>query len=144
MLACDLVYASAKARFGESFAKVGLIPDCGGLYFLPKAIGVLKAKELMFTGDLIDAATAKELGMLNDVYEDEELKDKVYDMAARLAASAPLSISLTKKYLNDHDLTLDEVLAIEETTQALLMGTDDCKEGIAAFYEKRAPQFTGK
>lgn len=144
MLACDLVYASAKARFGESFAKVGLIPDCGGLYFLPKAIGVLKAKELMFTGDLIDAATAKELGMLNDVYEDEELKDKVYAMAARLAASAPLSISLTKKYLNDHDLTLDEVLAIEETTQALLMGTDDCKEGIAAFYEKRAPQFTGK
>ena len=133
MLACDLVYASAKARFGESFAKVGLIPDCGGLYFLPKA-----------TGDLIDAATAKELGMLNDVYEDEELKDKVYAMAARLAASAPLSISLTKKYLNDHDLTLDEVLAIEETTQALLMGTDDCKEGIAAFYEKRAPQFTGK
>ena len=121
MLACDLVYASAKARFGESFAKVGLIPDCGGLYFLPKAIGVL-----------------------NDVYEDEELKDKVYAMAARLAASAPLSISLTKKYLNDHDLTLDEVLAIEETTQALLMGTDDCKEGIAAFYEKRAPQFTGK
>ena len=144
MLACDLVYASAKARFGESFAKVGLIPDCGGLYFLPKAIGVLKAKELMFTGDLIDAATAKELGMLNDIYEDEELKDKVYAMAARLAASAPLSISLTKKYLNDHDLTLDEVLAIEETTQALLMGTDDCKEGIAAFYEKRAPQFTGK
>ena len=144
MLACDLVYASAKARFGESFAKVGLIPDCGGLYFLPKAIGVLKAKELMFTGDLIDAATAKELGMLNDVYEDEELKDKVYAMATRLAASAPLSISLTKKYLNDHDLTLDEVLAIEETTQALLMGTDDCKEGIAAFYEKRAPQFTGK
>ena len=141
MLACDLVYASAKARFGESFAKVGLIPDCGGLYFLPKAIGVLKAKELMFTGDLIDAATAKELGMLNDVYEDEELKDKVYAMAARLAASAPLSISLTKKYLNDHDLTLDEVLAIEETTQALLMGTDDCKEGIAAFYEKQAPQF---
>ena len=105
---------------------------------------MLKAKELMFTGDLIDAATAKELGMLNDVYEDEELKDKVYAMAARLAASSPLSISLTKKYLNDHDLTLDEVLAIEETTQALLMGTDDCKEGIAAFYEKRAPQFTGK
>ena len=144
MLACDLIYASGKARFGESFAKVGLIPDCGGLYFLPKAIGVHKAKELMFTGDLIDAATAKELGMLNYVCEDAELKDKVYEMAARLAASAPLAIGLTKKYLNNTALTLDEVLAIEETTQALLMGTDDCKEGIAAFYEKRAPQFTGK
>lgn len=144
MLACDLIYASGKARFGESFAKVGLIPDCGGLYFLPKAIGVHKAKELMFTGDLIDAATAKGLGMLNHVCEDAELKDKVYEMAARLAASAPLAIGLTKKYLNNTALTLDEVLAIEETTQALLMGTDDCKEGIAAFYEKRAPKFTGK
>ncbi len=144
MLACDLIYASGKARFGESFAKVGLIPDCGGLYFLPKAIGVHKAKELMFTGDLIDAATAEELGMLNHVCEDAELKDKVYEMAARLAASAPLAIGLTKKYLNNTALTLDEVLAIEETTQALLMGTDDCKEGIAAFYEKRAPKFTGK
>ena len=144
MLACDLIYASAKARFGESFAKVGLIPDCGGLYFLPKAIGVHKAKELMFTGDLIDAPTAAALGMLNHVCDDGELKDKVYEMAARLAASAPLAIGLTKKYLNNTALTLDEVLAIEETTQALLMGTDDCKEGIAAFYEKRPPAFTGK
>ena len=144
MLACDLVYASAKARFAESFSKVGLIPDCGGLYFLPKAVGVLKAKELMFTADLIDAHTAEKLGMLNAVYEDEVLHDKVYEMAARLAASAPLSISLIKKYLNNTALTLDEVLTIEETTQALLMGTDDCKEGITAFYEKRNPVFTGK
>ncbi len=144
MLACDLVYASSKARFGESFAKVGLIPDCGGLYFLPKAIGVHKAKELMFTGDLIDAPTAAALGMLNHVCDDAELKDTVYAMAARLAASAPLAIGLTKKYLNNTALTLDEVLVIEETTQSLLMGTDDCKEGIAAFYEKRPPAFTGK
>lgn len=144
MLACDLVYASANARFGESFSKVGLIPDCGGLYFLPKAIGIHKAKELMFTADLIDAYTAEGLGMLNAVYEDAELKDKVYAMADRLAKSAPLSIELIKKYLNDVDLTLDEVLNIEETTQPLLMGTEDCKEGIAAFYEKRAPKFTGK
>ena len=82
--------------------------------------------------------------MLNAVYDDEVLHDKVYEMAARLAASAPLSISLIKKYLNNTALTLDEVLTIEETTQALLMGTDDCKEGIAAFYEKRNPVFTGK
>lgn len=144
MLACDLVYASTKARFAESFSKVGLIPDCGGLYFLPKAVGVLKAKEMMFTADLIDATTAEKLGMLNAVYDDDVIHDKVYEMAARLAASAPLSISLIKKYLNNTALTLDEVLTIEETTQALLMGTDDCKEGIAAFYEKRNPAFTGK
>jgi 2-(1,2-epoxy-1,2-dihydrophenyl)acetyl-CoA isomerase len=144
MLACDLVYASERARFGESFAKVALIPDCGGLYLLPKAIGVLKAKELMFTGDLIDAPTAERLGMLNAVVADEELRDKVYAMAERLANGAPLALALTKKYLNDTALTLDEVLALEETTQSLLMGTEDCKEGIAAFYEKRAPKFTGK
>lgn len=144
MLACDLVYASAKARFAESFSKVGLIPDCGGLYFLPKAVGLLKAKELMFTADLIDAPTAEKLGMINGIYEEEALREKVYEMADRLAASAPLSISLIKKYLNNTALTLDEVLTIEETTQALLMGTDDCKEGIAAFYEKRNPVFTGK
>lgn len=144
MLACDLVYATDKARFAESFSKVGLIPDCGGLYFLPKAVGLLKAKELMFTADLIDAPTALSYGMLNAIFPDEELKGKVYAMAERLATSAPLSISLIKKYLNDIDLTLDEVLNLEETTQALLMGTDDCKEGIAAFYEKRAPKFTGK
>lgn len=144
MLACDLIYASSKARFGESFAKVGLIPDCGGLYLLPKSIGIHKAKELMFTGELIDACTAKALGMLNHVYEETDLKDKVYEMALRLAKSAPLAIGLTKKYLNNSALTLDEVLALEETTQPLLMGTEDCKEGIAAFYEKRSPEFKGK
>lgn len=144
MLACDLVYASDKARFMEAFAKVGLIPDCGGLYFLPKVVGILKAKELMFTADLIDAATAEKYGMVNYIIPDAELPEKTYAMANRLAASAPIAIGLMKKYLNNTALTLDEVLAIEETTQPLLMGTEDCKEGIAAFYGKRAPEFKGK
>ncbi len=144
MLACDLVYAVDKARFAQSFSKVGLIPDCGGLYFLPKAVGVHKAKELMFTADLIDVATAEKIGMINHVCPAEELAEAVYAMAARLAKSAPLSIGLIKKYLNNTAMTLDEVLATEETTQALLMGTADCKEGIAAFKEKRNPVFTGK
>lgn len=144
MLACDLIYASNKARFGESFAKVGLIPDCGGLYFLAKAIGLHKAKEMMFTGDLIDAITAEKIGLVNHIYDDRDLADAVYKMADRLSKSAPLAIGLTKKYLNNTALTLDEVLALEETTQPLLMATNDCKEGIKAFYEKRNPVFTGK
>ncbi len=144
MLACDLVYATNKARFAQSFSKVGLIPDCGGLYFLPKCVGVHKAKELMFTADLIDAATAEKIGMLNHVCEDDKLAEDVYAMANRLAAGAPLSIGLIKKYLNNTALTLDEVLAIEETTQSLLMGSEDCKEGITAFKEKRNPTFSGK
>lgn len=144
MLSCDLVYATNKARFAQSFSKVGLIPDCGGLYFLPKATGVLRAKELMFTADLIDAATAEKYNMVNHLCEEDKLVETTYAMAERLANSAPLSIGLIKKYLNNTALTLDEVLAFEESTQALLMGTDDCKEGIAAFKEKRNPVFTGK
>lgn len=144
MLACDLVYAVDKARFAQSFAKVGLIPDCGGLYFLPKAVGLHKAKELMFTADLIGAAEAASIGMLNHVCGEDTLAADVYAMAQRLAVSAPLSLGLTKKYLNNTSLGLDEILAAEESTQALLMDTDDCREGIAAFKEKRTPVFTGK
>lgn len=144
MLACDFVYASDKARFMEAFAKVGLIPDCGGLFFLPKAVGLLKAKELMMTADLIDAATAEKLGLVSYVYPDAEVAAKAYAMADRMAKSAPIAIGLMKKYLNNTALTLDEVLAIEETTQPLLMGSADCKEGIAAFLEKRNPVFSGK
>ncbi len=144
MLACDLTYATAKARFGQAFVNVGLIPDCGGLYFLPKAVGVHRAKELMFTADLIDAAAAERYGMLNHVCAPENLQQEVYAMAEKLAAKAPLALGLIKRYLSDEGLTLDQVLAIEETTQPLLMGTADCKEGIAAFKEKRPPKFSGK
>lgn len=144
MLACDLTYAADTARFGQAFVNVALIPDCGGLYFLPKAVGVHRAKELMLTADLIDAAAAEKYGMLNHVCSAGTLADEVYSMAEKLAAKAPLAVGLIKKYLTDTGLTLDEVLAVEETTQPLLMGTADCKEGIAAFTEKRAPVFTGK
>ncbi len=144
MLACDLSYASHKARFAQSFAKVGLVPDCGGMYFLPRTIGLHKAKALMFTAEMLDAATAEKLGLVNDVVEDEVLRETVYNVASKLAAGPPLAIGLMKKYLNNTALTLEEVLAIEETTQPLLMDTEDCKEGIAAFYEKREPQFKGE
>lgn len=144
MLACDLTYAADTARFGQAFVNVALIPDCGGLYFLTKAVGVHRAKELMLTADLIDAAAAEKYGMLNHVCSAGTLADEVYAMAEKLAAKAPLAVGLIKKYLTDTGLTLDEVLAVEETTQPLLMGTADCKEGIAAFTEKRAPVFTGK
>lgn len=144
MLACDLVYAVNTARFAQSFAKVGLIPDCGGLYFLPKAVGLHRAKELMFTADLIDAATAEKYGMLNHVCAAENLADEVNVMAARLAASSPLSLALIKKYVNNTAMSLDDVLDTEAVAQTLCMATEDCREGIAAFKEKRAPRFTGK
>ena len=144
MLACDLIYAVDTAKFAQSFAKVGLIPDCGGLYFLPKAVGVHKAKELMFTADLIDAATAEKMALVNHIFPAAELEDAVMQMAERLAASAPLAIGLIKKYLNNTAMTLDEVLEMEAVAQPLCMGTDDSAEGITAFKEKRTPKFTGK
>lgn len=144
MLACDLIYAVNTARFAQSFAKVGLIPDCGGLYFLPKAVGLHRAKELMFTADLIDAATAERYGMLNHVCGVEELAGEVEKMAERLASSSPLSLALIKKYVNNTAMSLDDVLDTEAVAQTLCMATEDCKEGIAAFKEKRAPEFTGK
>ena len=112
---------------------------------MPKAVGLHRAKELMFTADLIDAATAERFGMLNHVCEADELAGEVGKMAARLAASSPLSLALIKKkYINNTAMSLDDVLDTEAVAQTLCMATEDCKEGIAAFKEKRAPKFTGK
>lgn len=144
-LACDIVFCAKSARFGQSFVKIGLIPDCSGIYHLPRVVGMHKAKELMFTGDLIDAATARELGIVNQVVEDGELREAVYKFAARLAAGAPLAISLMKKLLNrSGGQDLDTVLEFEADVQTLCIQTGDHKEGVAAFKEKRGPVFTGK
>ncbi|HIU64721.1 MAG TPA: enoyl-CoA hydratase/isomerase family protein [Candidatus Avacidaminococcus intestinavium] len=144
MLACDLAYANENAVFAQSFLKVGLIPDCGGLYLLPKAVGIRKAKELMFTSELITAAEALTLGMLNHVTTAETLLLETQKMAERLTAAAPLALSFTKNILNKSNLNLDDILTYENSTQALCMSTQDAQEGINAFKEKRSPLFSGK
>jgi 2-(1,2-epoxy-1,2-dihydrophenyl)acetyl-CoA isomerase len=144
-LACDIVYCAKTARFGQSFVKVGLVPDCGGMYLLPKVVGMHKAKELMFTADLINAETAYDLGVVNHVVEDALLSETVCQFAEKLANSAPIAIGLMKRVLNrSNSLDLETVLEFEADVQALCMQTADHKEGVAAFKEKRAPQFTGK
>ncbi|HWQ62705.1 MAG TPA: enoyl-CoA hydratase-related protein [Negativicutes bacterium] len=144
-LACDIVVCAQSARFSQSFAKVGLIPDCGGFYLLPRVVGSHKAKELMFTTDLIDAATALRLGVANEVVADETLADTVYKLAGRLTESAPIAIGLIKKMVNrSGSLDLESTLAFEEDLQCICMQTDDHKEGVDAFKAKRAPLFQGK
>lgn len=144
-LACDLVVCAKSARFSQSFAKVGLIPDCGGFYLLPRVVGSHKAKELMFTADLIDADTAQRLGIVNEVVADETLADTVYKLAGRLAEGAPLALAFIKKMVNRSDkLDLESNCAFEEDLQCICMQTADHKEGVEAFKAKRAPRFQGK
>lgn len=144
-LACDIVFCAQSARFGQSFAKVGLVPDCGGMYLLPRVVGIHKAKELMFTGDLIDAATAEKLGVVNRVVPDGELVRVTYDFARRLAQGAPVALSLMKRAINRSvNMDLSDVLELEADLQSLCTQTQDHKEGVAAFKEKRAPVFCGQ
>ncbi len=145
MLACDIVFSAKSARFAQSFAKVGLIPDCGGTYLLPRVVGLHKAKELMYTGKLIKSDEAFRLGLVNQVVEDEELKDATYKFAEELVNSAPLSLGFIKEILNQSgNMTLENVLELEADLQSLCLLTEDNKEGVKAFKEKRAPEFKGK
>jgi 2-(1,2-epoxy-1,2-dihydrophenyl)acetyl-CoA isomerase len=112
---------------------------------LPRIIGLHKAKELMFTADLLDAPTALAYGLVNKVLNAEALKEETYTFAERLANAAPLAIGYMKKIINRSDtLSLDAVLDYEADLQAICMQTEDHREGVAAFKEKRTPIFTGR
>jgi 2-(1,2-epoxy-1,2-dihydrophenyl)acetyl-CoA isomerase len=143
-LACDIVFCAKSSKFMQSFSKIGLVPDCGGMYLLPKVIGLHKAKELMFTGDMIDAETAEKMGLVNRVVEEEKLEEETYKFASQLVSSAPLAIMMMKRVLNQGELTLDTVLELETDLQSICMQTKDHKEGVRAFQEKRQPIFKGK
>ncbi|HBH12845.1 MAG: Putative enoyl-CoA hydratase PaaG [Clostridiales bacterium 38_11] len=144
-LACDIIFVSKKAKFAQSFSKVGLVPDAGGTYNLPRIVGLHKAKELMFLADLISADEALALGIVNYVVDYEELKNATYDFAERLSQSAPIAISFIKSALNSSlESDLKTVLQNEVSNQTVCLQTEDCKEGINAFKEKRTPKFDGK
>jgi len=144
-MAADIIIASEKASFIQSFVKIGLFPDWGGMFFLPRLVGIYKAKELMLTGERISATEAERIGMVNKVVPDKEFQDFVKEYSGRLAKGAPKSMAMIKKTLNvTQNADIDTVLALEYQAQTICRETADHKEGIAAFREKRAPEFTGK
>jgi 2-(1,2-epoxy-1,2-dihydrophenyl)acetyl-CoA isomerase len=144
-LACDLVIASEEARFGNVFVRIGLIPDCGGHFFLPRLIGFHKAAELMFTGDLIEAREAERIGLINRVVPHADLQPSTRELAERLAHGPTSAIGLCKRTLNiGMTADLATVLEAEAEGQGVASQTDDHGEGVQAFLEKRPARFMGK
>ncbi|HKZ78208.1 MAG TPA: enoyl-CoA hydratase [Pyrinomonadaceae bacterium] len=143
-LACDLRIASTNATFSQSFVKVGLHPDWGGTYFLPRLVTPNKACELFFLGEVIDAEEAWRLGIVNRVVKPEELNAVTQEFADRLRNAAAISIAAAKQavYLSDA-ANLEEMLRYETETQMRCFASQDAREGIRAFLEKRASKFTG-
>lgn len=143
-LACDIVVATQSASFIQAFSKIGLIPDSGGTYTLPRLIGWQKASALMMLGDKVTAAEAERLGMLYKVFADEEFTDSSKNIAATLAQMPTKALAYIKHTLNQSASNdLEAQLQLEDVYQQKAADTDDFKEGVQAFLEKRAPQFKG-
>ncbi|MDY6904134.1 MAG: crotonase/enoyl-CoA hydratase family protein [Thermodesulfobacteriota bacterium] len=144
-LMCDMRVASEKARFGETFLNIGIIPGDGGAWFLPRVVGIAKACELTFTGDIIDADTALEIGMVNHVVPHDQLMVKAQELAEKIAAKPPRALRMAKRLLHmGRTMTLPQLLEQSAACQALCHHTDDHAEALAAMFEKRKPNFSGK
>ncbi len=144
-MACDLRIASENARMGQTEINIGLIPGWGGTQRLTRLVGKTKAKELVFTGKMIDAKTAEQLGILNIVVPADKFKETVRQYAAELAAKAPVALRVAKALINKGtDISLDSALALEREGFSVVASTEDLQEGVAAFTEKRKPKFKGK
>ena len=143
-LACDLRIASSNATFSQSFAKVGLHPDWGGSYFLPRLVTPNKACEMFFLGDSIDAAEAARLGIINQVVAPEELESATLQLAERLRAAPPIALAAAKHAVyRSQAAELEEMLRYETEVQLRCFESEDGHEGVQAFLERREPKFTG-
>lgn len=144
-LAADIAIASEKTKFSEIFGNVGLVPDVGGCYLLPRAVGRAKAKEIILTYRMIGAREALELGIVNQVVPPEQLEDTVLKLARQIAAGPTFAYTLGKKIINrSFETDIRTVLDMESMSQALAGNSEDHKEGVAAFFGKRPPRFSGK
>jgi len=144
-LACDIRVASAKAKFGLPEVSLGILPGGGGTQRLPRLVGSAKAMELILTGKIIAADEALRIGLVNQVTEPEALMDTAFDMAAAIVKNAPIAVALAKECIvQSGQLPLEEGIGFEKKLFGLCFSTEDQKEGMAAFEEKRSPRFQNK
>jgi 2-(1,2-epoxy-1,2-dihydrophenyl)acetyl-CoA isomerase len=144
-LGCDIRIASEQATFGQNFAKVGLFPDFGGSYLLPRLAGESRAAWMLYTGEMISAQEALRMGVVDRIVPAERVMPEALAMAAQLAAAPPLAARAVKRVLFGSDRAeLERVLQLEVEQQMRCFASEDCTEGIRAFFEKRAPRFQGK
>jgi enoyl-CoA hydratase len=142
--ACDVRYAVASARLGQPESTVGMIPGWGGTFRLPRIIGLAAAKELIFTGALIDAHEAHELGLVNRVYEEDAFEEKVLEQAKTIASNAPIANREAKRLLDRYAVDRQTMINEESLSLAYCISTEDQSEAIDAFLEKRTPSFNNR
>ena len=144
-LQCDLRFAAASARLGETYVRVGLVPGAGGTWFLPRLVGTAKALELFWTGDLIDAAEAERIGMINKALPDDGLMNHVRSVAEKIARGPQLSVRFIKRAVHQGArIDLRTSLDLISSHYAVVSASADHKEAVAAYLEKRKPSFTGR
>lgn len=144
-LACDIVVAHEKASFIQAFSKIGLIPDSGGTFTLPRLVGFQRASALMMTGDKVPANQALHMGMIYQVFAEQEYEGQVHSLALKMAQMPTKGLALTKAALNKaYGNDLQQQLDLEEALQVRASKTHDFNEGVQAFLEKRAPEFKGE
>ncbi len=144
-LSCDMRIASERATIGQTFNRIGLHPDWGGSYFLPRLVGAAKALELVFSAEMISAEEAHRLGIFNEVVPHDDLAETARVWATTLAAKPPMALALAKKaiYASENH-SLDRMLDVELENQLACFRSEDAREGLQAFLEKRSPEFTGR
>jgi enoyl-CoA hydratase len=144
-MSCDLRIASENAKMGQTEINIGLIPGWGGTQRLTRLVGMTKAKEMVYTGKILDAKTAEQIGLLNMVVPADKFKETVRQFAQDLASKAPVAVRVAKVLINrGSDVGLESALALEREGFGVVGSSEDLKEGVSAFAEKRKPVFKGK
>lgn len=145
VLACDVIYASEKAKFSEIYANIGMVPDCGNLWLLPRVVGPHKAKELCFSAEIIDSQEMYRLGIAQKVFALEDFWPKVMEFAQKLAEGPSLSYKFTKTIIDrGWGMSIEQFYDLEAFALEIAMQSEDFKEGMTAFLEKRKAVYKGK